>query len=87
MRAISAVPSAILTTVAEFPMWQPEAQPKERKRTEQKELRFCKKNVKSSVVDPDVLEPPGTGFVISCTDPDPDKKTIIFHYRYIVISF
>jgi hypothetical protein len=43
MRAISAVPSAILTTVAEFPMWQPEAQPKERKRAEQKELRFCKK--------------------------------------------
>jgi hypothetical protein len=43
MRAISAVPSAILTTVAEFPMWQPEAQPKERKWTEQKELKFCKK--------------------------------------------
>jgi hypothetical protein len=72
MRAISAVPSAILTTVAEFPMWQPEAQPKERKRTEQKELRFRKKkNVRSSVVDLDVLEPPGSGFVIFCKDPDP----------------
>jgi hypothetical protein len=40
MRAISAVPSAILTTVAEFPMWQPEAQPKERKKDREKELKF-----------------------------------------------
>jgi hypothetical protein len=40
MRAISAVPSAILTTVAEFPMWQPEAQPKERKKNRAKGIKI-----------------------------------------------
>ncbi len=46
---------------------------RKKKRTEQNELSFCKKNVKSSVVDPDpdVYGIPES--VIICKDPDLDR--------------